>query len=56
VSISPKVAVAMGSESDREVMEEAARILTAFGVPHEMRVIWAHRTPEKAHKFGENAA
>jgi 5-(carboxyamino)imidazole ribonucleotide mutase len=56
VSISPKVAVVMGSESDREVMEEAARILTEFGVPHEMRVISAHRTPEKAHKFGTNAA
>ena len=56
MSISPKVAVVMGSESDREVMEQAANILTEFGVPHEMRVISAHRTPEKAHKFGTNAA
>ena len=56
MNISPKVAVVMGSESDREVMEEAARILTEFGVPHEIRVISAHRTPEKAHKFGTNAA
>jgi len=56
VSILPKVGGVMGSESDREVMETAAKILTEFGVPHEMRVISAHRTPEKAHKFGTNAA
>lgn len=56
MSISPAVAVVMGSESDREVMEQAARTLAEFGVPYEMRVISAHRTPEKAHKFGKNAA
>jgi 5-(carboxyamino)imidazole ribonucleotide mutase len=46
----------MGSESDREVMEQAAKILGEFGVAHEMRVISAHRTPEKAHKYGTSAA
>lgn len=56
MSISPKIAIVMGSESDREVMEQAAKILMEFGVQHEMRVISAHRTPEKAHKFGTNAA
>mgnify|MGYP000392137967 CR=1 FL=1 len=56
MSTLPKVAIVMGSESDLEVMEQAAKILTEFKVPHEMRVISAHRTPEKAHKFGTNAA
>lgn len=56
MSISPRVAVVMGSESDRDVMEQAAEILAEFAVPHEIRVISAHRTPEKAHKFGTNAA
>ncbi len=46
----------MGSESDREVMEHSAKILIEFGIPYEMRVISAHRSPEKAHKFGTNAA
>lgn len=56
MSSSPRVAIVMGSESDREVMEQAAKVIIDFGVPHEMRVISAHRTPEKAHKFGTNAA
>jgi 5-(carboxyamino)imidazole ribonucleotide mutase len=42
----PLVAVIMGSRSDWETMGEAARILTEFGVPHENRVVSAHRTPD----------
>jgi 5-(carboxyamino)imidazole ribonucleotide mutase len=41
----PLVAVVMGSASDWETMRHAAEILTEFGVPHERRVISAHRTP-----------
>jgi phosphoribosylaminoimidazole carboxylase PurE protein len=37
-------------------MEHSAKILIEFGIPYEMRVISAHRSPEKAHKFGTNAA
>jgi 5-(carboxyamino)imidazole ribonucleotide mutase len=41
----PLVAVIMGSTSDWETMRHAAEILTEFGVPHERRVVSAHRTP-----------
>jgi phosphoribosylaminoimidazole carboxylase PurE protein len=53
--MSPSVAVVMGSKSDLEVMAEAAGILEEFGIPHEMRVLSAHRTPQKAHEFGHSA-
>ena len=42
---SPLVAVIMGSTSDWETMRHAAEVLTQFGVPHECRVVSAHRTP-----------
>jgi 5-(carboxyamino)imidazole ribonucleotide mutase len=42
----PLVAVIMGSTSDWETMRHAAEILTEFEVPHERRVISAHRTPD----------
>src|SRR5579863_3724173 len=41
----PLVAVIMGSASDWETMRHAAEILTEFGVPHERRIVSAHRTP-----------
>ena len=40
-----KVWIAMGSDSDMAVMEEAARTLEAFGIPYEIDVTSAHRTP-----------
>jgi 5-(carboxyamino)imidazole ribonucleotide mutase len=51
----PKVAILMGSRSDAEVMREAARILEDFGVPWEMRVLSAHRTPEATRRYVEAA-
>lgn len=42
-----KVWVAMGSDSDMAVMEEAARTLEAFGIPYEIDVTSAHRTPDE---------
>jgi 5-(carboxyamino)imidazole ribonucleotide mutase len=41
----PLVAVIMGSKSDWETMRDADEMLAAFGVPHECRVVSAHRTP-----------
>lgn len=41
----PKVAVIMGSKSDWDVMRAATETLAKFGVPHEARVLSAHRTP-----------
>ena len=48
---SPLVGIAMGSESDLPVMEEASRILAEFDVPYEMRVLSAHRTPQAMHEY-----
>ncbi|MEW6077339.1 MAG: 5-(carboxyamino)imidazole ribonucleotide mutase [Thermodesulfobacteriota bacterium] len=51
----PKVAVVMGSKSDDETMKECAGVLAAFKVPYEVRVISAHRTPDRAHEFAAGA-
>lgn len=50
-----KVAIIMGSDSDLPVVRKAADQLDAFGVPYEMHVYSAHRTPEKARDFALNA-
>ncbi|HAT51070.1 MAG: 5-(carboxyamino)imidazole ribonucleotide mutase [Nitrospirae bacterium] len=52
---SPLVGILMGSDSDFEVMREAARILKAFEVPFEMLVTSAHRTPERTHEYATQA-
>lgn len=49
------VSIVMGSQSDEDTMSKAAQVLSEFGISHEMRVISAHRTPEKAHEFGRSA-
>ena len=40
------VAVLMGSDSDLQVMQEALNVLEAFQIPHEVRILSAHRTPD----------
>lgn len=50
-----KVAVVMGSASDLPVVEKAIDVLREFGVPFEVRVLSAHRTPVEAKKFAEQA-
>ena len=47
----PLVGIVMGSKSDWETMAHADEMLTRFGVPHECRVLSAHRTPEEAHEY-----
>jgi 5-(carboxyamino)imidazole ribonucleotide mutase len=49
------VAVVMGSDSDWSVMKAAADTLTEFGIPHEVEVVSAHRTPRKLVEFGTSA-
>lgn len=51
----PLVAVIMGSKSDWETMRHADEMLTRFGVPHECRVMSAHRTPKLAAEFSSTA-
>jgi 5-(carboxyamino)imidazole ribonucleotide mutase len=50
------VAVVMGSKSDWETMKNASETLTRFGVPHESRVLSAHRTPQAATEFASGAS
>ncbi|HJS71168.1 MAG TPA: 5-(carboxyamino)imidazole ribonucleotide mutase [Acidimicrobiia bacterium] len=54
--MSHKVAIVMGSGTDRPVMEKASAILDEFGVAHETRVLSAHKTPDQAIEFAESAA
>src|SRR5438067_3603169 len=51
----PLVAVLMGSTSDWETMQHADEMLTRFGVPHECRVLSAHRTPAQSAEFAASA-
>lgn len=50
-----RVSIVMGSKSDLDVMSEAGRMLSEFGVSYEIRVVSAHRTPQKAHQFAATA-
>ena len=50
-----KVAIIMGSDSDLPVVRKAADQLAAFGVPYEMHIYSAHRTPVEAREFALNA-
>jgi len=51
----PLVAIIMGSKSDWETMQHAAATLEQFGVPHESRVLSAHRTPKATSDFVSGA-
>lgn len=51
----PLVAVIMGSKSDWETMRHSAEMLTQFGVPHECRIVSAHRTPQVMAEFSAQA-
>lgn len=55
-STTPLVAVIMGSKSDWETMKNASDTLARFGVPHESRVLSAHRTPQAATEFASGAS
>jgi 5-(carboxyamino)imidazole ribonucleotide mutase len=46
----------MGSDSDLPVMQGAIDVLTAFDVPHEVRIVSAHRTPDVMYEYARNAA
>jgi len=50
------VGIVMGSSSDLPVMEAAAEVLEELAVPHEVRVVSAHRTPERMIAYGKEAA
>ena len=51
----PQVGIVMGSRSDEPMMQECAEVLERFGIEYEIRVISAHRTPERAREYGQQA-
>lgn len=52
----PQVSIVMGSDSDLEIMKEALSVLESFGVPAEIQVLSAHRSPEKVSKYASELA
>lgn len=49
------VGILMGSDTDYPVMSEAAKTLEKFGIPYELEVVSAHRTPARAHEYATTA-
>jgi len=49
------ISILMGSKSDYEIVSEAAKILEKFGVPHELVIASAHRSPERTHAYVKEA-
>jgi 5-(carboxyamino)imidazole ribonucleotide mutase len=54
-SEAPLVGVVMGSKSDWETMRHCSELLSELGIPHESKVISAHRTPERLYCYGREA-
>ncbi|MBJ7429270.1 MAG: 5-(carboxyamino)imidazole ribonucleotide mutase [Bacteroidia bacterium] len=50
-----QIAIIMGSDSDLEVMKEAANVLDEFKIEYEITVVSAHRTPERMYNFAKEA-
>ncbi|MDR3696531.1 5-(carboxyamino)imidazole ribonucleotide mutase [Mucilaginibacter sp.] len=55
-SNSPKIGIIMGSKSDLNVMQDAADVLKELGVPYEITVVSAHRTPDRMFTYAREAA
>lgn len=51
----PVVSIIMGSDSDLCVMNAAKDIMESFGIPYELTIVSAHRTPKRLYEFAENA-
>jgi 5-(carboxyamino)imidazole ribonucleotide mutase len=52
----PLVGIIMGSRSDWETMRHASEMLVRLGVPHECKVVSAHRTPQRMYDYAQGAA
>jgi 5-(carboxyamino)imidazole ribonucleotide mutase len=55
MSKAPIVSIVMGSKSDWPTMEQASLMLNEFGVPHETKIVSAHRTPDLLFEFAKSA-
>lgn len=52
----PLVGILMGSDSDLPIMEEAAKVLKEFGIPYEITISSAHRSPKRTSEYARNTA
>ena len=53
MGVKPQVSIVMGSDSDLETMKEAGRVLDEFGVPFEIQILSAHRSPDLVSGFAK---
>jgi 5-(carboxyamino)imidazole ribonucleotide mutase len=53
--MNPLIAIIMGSQSDLETMRPAAELLASFDIPHEVRIVSAHRTPDWMMEYAKSA-
>lgn len=53
--VKPRVGIIMGSDSDLDIMKQAADILDSFGVAYEIHIVSAHRTPDRMVEYAKNA-
>jgi 5-(carboxyamino)imidazole ribonucleotide mutase len=53
--MNPRVGIVMGSDSDYETLSAAEAVLREHGVPHEVEVVSAHRTPERMYEYAKTA-
>jgi 5-(carboxyamino)imidazole ribonucleotide mutase len=51
----PLVGIVMGSDSDLPILQQAADVCAEFGIPHEVRIVSAHRTPLDMAEYGRTA-
>ena len=51
----PLVGIIMGSDSDMDIMSDAAKVLDGFGIAHEIRIVSAHRTPDVMTAYAQEA-
>lgn len=54
--MTPLVGIIMGSDSDLPTMQPASTVLDEFGVPHELTIVSAHRTPDRLYDYARSAA
>src|SRR5437868_13098258 len=52
----PVVSIVMGSDSDLEIMQESSKVLEGFGIPYEIDVTSAHRSPDRTAEYARKAA
>lgn len=53
--LKPQVGIIMGSQSDFETMKKAAELLKEFGISHEVKIVSAHRTPDRLFDYAKTA-